>query len=246
MNSGQTVYFVGDVHLDARIPAREKAFCRFLDYVLGEKPDALYLMGDIFEFWFGYRTVMFAETIRVVSKLAAISEGGTRITYITGNHDFNPGPVFSRYLGFDIATGPVFLDLGTQRVYVSHGDEINTEDRGYRFLKSILRNGTMQMLFRIIPASWAYYIGRFVSDVSRKHTQKITDIPPHVYAAFSDRIAESGFDVVIHGHTHKPEMKTLDVSGKQLLMINSGHWFGPGYYVVYENGKFRLNEFEVS
>ena len=101
----------------------------------------------------------------------------------------------------------------------------------------------MQSLFKAIPASLAWHIGRFASDASRKYTQNKTDIPQHIHDRFFAQCRADGIDVVIHGRTHKAEMKRMEFNGKPLLYINSGHWFGPCHYVVYRHGEFELKEF---
>jgi UDP-2,3-diacylglucosamine hydrolase len=238
-------YLFGDVHLDARFPDRERAFCRLLDTIQNDKPDAVFMLGDIFEFWFGYKNVMFAPPIKAVAKIAALACAGIPVTYIVGNHDFRPGPVFTDYLGIQVAYNPVRVRLGEFDVYISHGDEINTADRGYLFLKSILRSKTAQLLFHIIPASWAWHIGRGTSDTSRKITENKKDIPPEIYHRFlADRAAE-GIGVVIHGHTHLPGITPMTFDRSKLLVINSGHWFGPGYYVLFADGRFELKEMPI-
>jgi UDP-2,3-diacylglucosamine hydrolase len=246
MSDIKTAYFVGDVHLDPRVPERERAFCKFLDMVAEQAPDALFLMGDIFEFWFGYKTVMFTDAISVIAKLASIADSGTKITYIVGNHDFKPGPVFSEHLGLEIAYDPIVRVLGSRKVYISHGDEINYLDKGYRFLKSILRNRFMQTAFKLIPVSWAWYIGRITSDTSRRYTQHKNEIPEKVYQHFFEKCAGNGINVILHGHTHKPEVKHVSAGEKSLLLINSGHWFGPGHFVRFKDGEFELAEFSIS
>ncbi len=245
-NQINTAYFVGDVHLDSRLPGKETAFLNFLDDVIAGAPDHVFLLGDIFEFWFGYKTVMFAQPIRVISKIAEMVSRGIDVTYIVGNHDFYPGPVFENYLGVHIAYHPLRINLNDQNVYVSHGDEINSCDRGYRFLKGVLRNPLAQLFFRGIPASWAWYIGRLTSDTSRKYTdQEKEGIPDDIYSRFlEDRKAE-GVDVVIHGHTHQPVQRTVETGKGKLQLINSGHWFGPGYFVEYREGEFSLKTVDL-
>ncbi len=245
MREIKTAYFVGDVHLDSRVPRRQAAFCAFLDSVCGKKPDTVFLMGDIFEFWYGYRTVMFSQTIQVVSRIAALVNAGIEVVYIVGNHDFNPGPVFTEYLNVSVAMEPLTLQIGPYRVYLSHGDEINLQDRGYRFVKAVLRNKVAQALFKAVPASWAWYLGRLTSDTSRKLTNLKPGIPPEEYAAFFTARKNEGVDVVIHGHTHRPEHRIVQTEAGSIEFINSGHWFGPGYFVRFQDSRFELLQYPI-
>ena len=237
-------FFVGDVHLDPRAPDREQRFIKFLDYVRSEKPAVLFLMGDIFEFWYGYYHVMFTHHIKVISKLACLRFEGIKIVYIVGNHDFLPGPVFSKYLNFIVALDPFIIKMGDKNVYLSHGDEVNTEDRGYIFLKKIIRNSLAQKFFKLVPASWAWLLGRITSDTSRKLKHFREEISPEVYRNFFDKCAAENVDVIIHGHTHKAEERKIEFTEKTMQFINSGDWFGSGAYVIYENDDFKLKEFK--
>lgn len=245
MFSYNRAYIVGDVHLDARIPSRERAFCRFLDLVRDEKPDALFLLGDIFEFWFGYSSVMFSRFIHPIVKLGAIRDLGVPIHYLVGNHDFLPGPVFSDYLDFTIHEDPIRVLFGNTMTYLSHGDEINIEDRGYLFLKSILRNRMAQRMFRVIPASLAWYLGRFTSDTSRSYTKMKREMSIEVFENFARSLVQEHVSVIVHGHTHTPMDRILHFDCGQIRHINAGHWFGPGHYVEYSGGNFKLNTFRI-
>ena len=246
MENTKRVYFVGDVHLDARIPERERAFCAFLNNLNREKIDALYLMGDIFEFWFGYNNVMFAKPVKVISLIACLVENGVDVHYIVGNHDFHPGPVFSDYLGVKVSYHPMTIRLGGKKVYLSHGDEINTQDQGYLLLKKILRNRIAQYCFKCIPASLAWFLGRFTSDASRKITTIKSSIPEPIYRLFvENQIRLNNVDVIIHGHTHEPGCREFESEFGNALVINSGHWFGPGYAVRFDSGGFELLEIPI-
>jgi UDP-2,3-diacylglucosamine hydrolase len=236
-------YFVGDVHLDFRLPERESAFCKLMDIIKDDLPDAVFLMGDIFEFWFGYKTLMFAKTIRAVSKIAELASLGVRVFYIAGNHDFYPGPVFSDYLKTEIKMEPFIQKMGSHTVYLSHGDEINSKDYGYRFLKSLIRNRAAQAVFKCIPASFAWRIGGFTSNASRKLTDFKAKIPDDIYNSFLEAISLQGVDTIIHGHTHDPGVRAYRSGKAALNVINSGHWFGKGHYVIFRNDEFQLIEF---
>ncbi len=237
-------YFVGDVHLDPRFPAREKAFCRFLDGMKAQHPDALYLMGDIFEFWFGYKTVMFSHYFKVIAKFAELISDGIAISYVVGNHDFHPGPLFRDELGVVIFDHPIRIAIGKYNVYLSHGDEINIKDRGYLFLKRVLRNKLAQKLFSCIPADWSWHLGQLTSDTSRRYTSaQASKIPDDVYRIFLRERIQEGVQVVIHGHTHEFGRKLLEIDGQQIILINSGHWFQPGHYVEFTEGEFHIHEY---
>ncbi len=226
------------------MPEREERFIRFLDMVQKERADVLFLMGDIFEFWFGYRNIMFTHQIRVVSKLACLRYSGMRIVYIAGNHDFLPGPALSEYLDFDVAMHPFITQIGRKKVYLSHGDEVNTRDRGYIFMKKITGNPVAQALFKLVPPTWAWRLGRCTSDTSKKLKDFRDRIADEVYQEFFSARSAEGVDVVIHGHTHEAEKKNVNVGERSITFLNSGDWFSDGFFVAYESDGFELKTFK--
>jgi len=241
-------YFIGDVHLDVRRPEREAAFCNLLDSVRKEKPDHVFLMGDLFEFWFGYSRIMFSGHLKAVLKIAQLSEAGIPVTYLVGNHDFRPGPVFRDILGVHVAFHPLRVHIGSHFAYVSHGDEINTADRKYRLIRGLLRNPVTQTLFRCcVPPSVAWYIGRGTSHSSRRiNARRERPIPEEIFRSFVSREAANGIDIVIHGHNHDPGMRTVTAGGRPVTIIDSGDWLGGrGHYVAFSDDTFRCRTWPI-
>ncbi len=233
--------FVGDVHLSDRHPQREAAFCKFMDWVCDSGADHVFLMGDIFEFWYGYRYVMFSQVLKPVSKIALITDSGISVTYLVGNHDFKPGYVFTDILNVNVCTEPLRINIGNECVYVSHGDEINTADRSYMLTRAIFRSKWAQFLFQhFIPVSLAWHIGRALSDTSRKYTGKRQKrVPSEVFKSFCNRERSAGVTVVIHGHNHDPGERVVQLESGTLRLIDTGDWLGEcGHYVEYKNGNF--------
>ncbi|MGB3977308.1 MAG: UDP-2,3-diacylglucosamine diphosphatase [bacterium] len=234
--------FVGDVHLDDRNPTREQAFCRFLDMVRDKKPDHVFLMGDIFEFWFGYKYAMFSKVIRPVAKIAELRDAGIPITYLVGNHDFKPGYVFTDILRVKVEMRPLRIDVGAERLYISHGDEIDTSDRLYLLMRSVLRNRAVQFVFQhAVPVSLAWLLGRSLSDSSRKaNFKKDRRIPDAVFDSFCRREKQNGVTVILHGHNHDPGLRTWNSGNDNLTIIDVGDWLGDcGHYVEYKDGLFQ-------
>ncbi|MCD4653928.1 UDP-2,3-diacylglucosamine diphosphatase [bacterium] len=235
-------YFIGDVHMDRRYPEREISFCRLLDEVARTKPDHLFLMGDLFEFWFGYEKVMFCEHLKAIMKIGQITEKGIPVTYITGNHDFYPGRVFEGILGISVEKDPIRVLIGSHSVYLAHGDEINKADIRYRIVRAFLRSPISQTMFRLfLPPTIAWYIGHATSDSSRKYrSQKERPVTEDIFNDFCKIESATGIDTVIHGHNHDPGIRQWEGSGRELTIIDSGDWLGTqGHYVEFINDQFR-------
>jgi len=236
-------YFIGDVHMDKRHPERERAFCLLLDEIIKKKPDHVFFMGDLFEFWFGYKKVMFSEHLKAVMKIEQILEKKIPVTYFVGNHDFNPGRVFEDILGVSVEQKPMRIKIGKFLVYLSHGDEINISDKKYLFIRRIIRNSFAQWLFRtFIPPSIAYRIGHMTADTSRKYSgDKDRPVPEDVFSEFCRREAARGVDIVLHGHNHDPGVRTSEEGefGK-LQIFDSGDWLkDKGHYIEFIDNQFR-------
>mgnify|MGYP001549694170 CR=1 FL=1 len=241
-------FFIGDVHLDSRKPDREKAFCRLLDSVVESHPDQVFLMGDIFEFWYGYKKVMFSEYVIPVIKIHKLVESGIPVAYMSGNHDFHPGMVFEEKLKIEVFHEPVRVKIEDHYVYVAHGDQINASDWKYLLLRKTLRNPIMQFLWEtFVPPSLAWYIGRGTSDSSRKLSDDSErPISKDDFDSFCRREVGAGVNVVLHGHNHNQGVRTWEEDGKKLKVIDTGAWLGEkGHYIEYVDGEFICRQWPI-
>ncbi|MBN1297266.1 UDP-2,3-diacylglucosamine diphosphatase [bacterium] len=235
-------YFIGDIHLDTRRPERESAFCALMDWVRERRPDHVFLMGDLFEFWFGYSTVMFSRHLRAIMKIGQLTETGIPVTYLPGNHDFRPGPVFEDILGVRVEPGILRIRMGSHAVYIAHGDEINVSDWKYMVIRKLLRNRAIQELFRFgVPVSVAWQFGRGTSYSSRAITrERERPIPNPVFQAFIEREQVRGIDTIIHGHNHDPGIRRHNTGRGMVTIIDCGDWLGKqGHFVEYADDAFR-------
>lgn len=245
----QRAIFVGDVHLDTRQPARQDAFCRFLEHIPELKPDHLFFLGDLFEFWFGYDTVMFSGYLQAVRKIWDLKDRGIPITYLTGNHDFCLGDVFENQIGLNVQHAPVRMAMGDQIVHISHGDQINSADWKYAIVRATLRHSLVQAAFRaVIPPALAWYLGRGTSDSSRKiSSDRDRPIPAEVFDDFCRLEISRGTTTVVHGHNHNPGIRTWDSAEGSLQIIDSGSWLKDrGHYVEFSNNGFQVKEWPFS
>lgn len=241
-------YFIGDVHLDTRHADREAAFCRLLEHIRVNRPDHVFLMGDIFEFWFGYSKIMFSSHLRTVMKIAELTAARIPVTYLVGNHDFRPGPVFSDIIGVQVEMGILRIHMGSHYVYIAHGDEINRSDWKYRLIRGLLRNSVSQSMFRfLVPPGLAWHIGRRTSDSSRKlNAERERPIPETVFQDFIAREADKGIDTIIHGHNHDPGTREIRHNDRTVRIIDSGDWLGEtGHYVEFSDDTFRCRTWPI-
>jgi UDP-2,3-diacylglucosamine hydrolase len=238
---------VSDVHLEAGPRGRERmrAFAAFLRNIDTTEVNELFLLGDLFDFWFEYRYVIFSGYFDVLRAFAELRDKGVRIVLACGNHDFWAGRFLCGDLGFEVYKDPVILPFGDKRVLVMHGDGINPKDVGYRIFKKIMRNPFIIWLFGTLHPDWAMGIARFVSRNSRAM------FSPHDPAEGSESrelqkyaegvLGRGEADVVLSGHSHHPLIRAFDTpNGRTGLYVNSGDWLRKRCHVEWDGMEFTL------
>lgn len=240
----KSVYFFSDVHLgaaDARKEAeKERKLIRFLESIQGNA-EAVYILGDLFDFWFEYKFVMPKEHFRTLCKLGEFA-CNVDVTYIGGNHDFWVGTFFQNQLDIRYCEEPISVSHQGKQIYLHHGDGLIKKDVGYRFLRRVLRNPINIFLFRLIHPDVGFWIANHVSHGSRKHTsQKEFNRAAEDMLAFAAEKCAEGNDAVILAHTHSPTKQSVENG----LYLNTGDWIDKFSYVELNNGVFYLKYFDV-
>jgi len=203
------IYFLSDFHLGAPDYAsslvREKKIVSFLDSI---KKDAkeIYLLGDVFDFWFEYGKAVPKGYVRLLGKLAELSDAGIKLHYFTGNHDMWVFDYFPKELNMKIYRGIVTREIGGKKFYIGHGDGLGPADWGYKFIKSVFASKVCQWLFARLHPNFGIWIGDFWSGKSRIAT---ADLHFHgekewlvIYA--KKVLQKEHFDYFIFGHRHIP------------------------------------------
>ncbi len=238
------VFFISDVHLGENFPDREQLklgkLMSFFDMV-EEKGEQLYIVGDLFDFWFEYRHAIPKDNLGVILRLAALKQQGLYLKYITGNHDHWLGDFLSREVGFEIFRDGADIQLDDKKVHIIHGDGLARNDRGYRILKKILRNKFNIFLYRLIPPDIGIPLAKFVSGKSRGHSQKRPkESFLHEYRDYARQKLEHDYEAVIIAHTHVPERIEYDGG----VYLNTGDWIENFSYVEYNQGQFELKKWD--
>ncbi|HEX9613956.1 MAG TPA: UDP-2,3-diacylglucosamine diphosphatase [Bacteroidota bacterium] len=231
-------YFFSDAHLgigsSGEDRAKELRIIRFLDFV---KQDAeqVVIVGDLFDYWFEYRTVVPKGYVRLLAKLAELTDKGIGVTFVAGNHDFWLGNYFPDELGIQVFIDPIERIIGGKRFYIHHGDGLIKDDLGYRILKRILRNKFSIWFYSLIHPDLAGRIARWSSGTSRHYTggRKYEEADMVEFAG--EKIRE-GFDFVVMGHHHQSAFKKL---GKGVY-VNLGDWIRENTYAVFNGSSIAL------
>lgn len=219
---------VGDTHLGVAPPDVEPALVAFLRAVPG-RAGSLVLNGDIFDFWFEWRSVMPRAGFRVIAAIADIVAAGIPVTWLGGNHDCWGGEFLRGDVGVDFRLAPLVGSIGGWRAHVAHGDGLrDVEDRSYRRLQVVLRSRWAIRSFRWLHPDLASAVARATSATSRHQGKGQTDGAGLRRVAF-ERLAEgTTSDLVIYGHAHEAELARAPAGG---VYANHGTWLSAPTFV---------------
>jgi UDP-2,3-diacylglucosamine hydrolase len=232
--------FVSDLHLDASAPEGIAQFIAFLD---GEARDAaaLYILGDLFEAWVGDDDPEPART-RVCAALRRYTDSGVPCFILRGNRDFLLGEGFEQRTGCRLLPDPVLLERGSLRVFISHGDPLCTADHSYQEFRSMVRNPEWQARYLKLPLATRRALAETARRGSKAHTERqqaqIMDVHPR---AVSEAFRVSGATLMIHGHTHRPAVHTVQTAAGTAQRIVLGDWYGNGSYLALDpDGQYEI------
>jgi UDP-2,3-diacylglucosamine hydrolase len=234
------VYFLSDAHLGSDDPRSEQAkldkLFAFIDQIKQDGSE-LFILGDLFDFWFEYKHAIPKQHLKVVFKLASLVEHGIPIHYITGNHDFWLGDFLSDEVGINIHRDSMETTRDGLRLFLIHGDGLSPADWKYRvFVRAPLRNRLAIWLYRLIPPDWGIPIAKAVSSSSRDHTSAREQAFLKDYEEYAHKKLADGYDAVLIGHVHQPLLKQFDNG----IYLNTGDFYHHFTYGRLDNGQLTL------
>jgi UDP-2,3-diacylglucosamine hydrolase len=239
------VFFISDVHLGLgdRQAEREKED-RLLSFLYGVLPrtEELCILGDLFDFWFEYGTVIPKGFHRTLTAIQAFTDRGIPVHYMAGNHDFWMRDFFTTELGVRLYMDPCELTLGGKRVYLHHGDGLATRDLGYRLIKPILRNPLAIRMYRWLHPDIGIRIARGSSRTSRTYTSNKDFGEEEGLLDFATQKISGGSDIVVMGHRHRPHIEQIGAG----TYVNLGDWISYHTYAVLQNGTITLETWNGS
>ena len=246
---GKKIYFASDFHLG--VPSkeeslrREKKIVRWLDEV-SHDAHTIYLLGDIFDFWFEYRHAIPKGFIRLQGKLAELTDAGIPVIFFTGNHDMWMFDYFTEELNIPIYREPQQLLIGPHKLLIGHGDGLGPGDHTYKILKKVFSSKTCQWLFARIHPNLGIALANFWSRRSRLSNTSEEEDQFHGEKEFlwqycKDVEKQEHHDYYIFGHRHLP--LNLKV-GENSRYYNLGEWVNYQTYGIYDGNSFELCTFE--
>tara|TARA_R110002111_G_scaffold118347_2_gene180811 strand:+ start:20876 stop:21646 length:771 start_codon:yes stop_codon:yes gene_type:complete len=245
---GKKIYFASDNHLGAPTNEasrpREKKFVAWLDDIKHDAA-AIFLMGDLFDFWFEYKTVVPKGFTRTLGKLAEISDSGIPIHYFVGNHDLWMNGYFEEELGIPVYHKPEEFTFNDTSVFIGHGDGLGPGDKGYKRMKKVFTSPFFQWLFKWMHPDIGIKIGQYMSVknkmISGDDDAKFLGEDNEWLAVYCKRKLEDKHrDYFVFGHRHLPLEIDLNEKSKY---INLGDWIQYYTYGVFDGETFELKTY---
>jgi UDP-2,3-diacylglucosamine hydrolase len=239
LSAARRVYFISDAHL--RIDGRSSDIeTRLLDifHKVRENGSHLYIVGDLFDFWFEYNLAIPAAYLKVIAGLLELTQSGAKVIYLPGNHDFWMKDYLHRQAGVELTGDTYETTHFGKKIFLIHGDGLRKDDIGYRFLKKLFRNKLCIWLYSQVPVNLAYRLALRSSKASREYTTNRKKSDPADYIEYARKKVSDGYDAVVMGHVHLPQIENLGAG----QYINCGDFFENFSYVILDQAGFRLEK----
>ena len=247
LNPSKRIYFCSDNHLGSPNRnlslEREKIFITWLDQIKIDA-QAIFFLGDLFDFWFEYKKVVPKGFTRLFGKLAELSDSGLDLFFFVGNHDCWIGNYFEDELGINVFHKKVDLNIDNYNILIGHGDGLGPGDNKYKFLKLLFRNPILKKLFSFIHPDIGISLGSFLSQKNKilSGSEKVfeSEDKEMLFSYCKDVLKTKYYHFFIFGHRHIP--LELDL-GNNSKYFNTGDWITHFSYLVYDGNSFNLNYF---
>jgi UDP-2,3-diacylglucosamine hydrolase len=247
--SSKKIYFLSDFHLGAPDAAssllREKKICRFLDSI---KKDAgtIFIVGDLFDFWFEYSTVVPKGYVRILGKMAELSDRGIALHFFVGNHDMWMKNYFQTELNIPVYFEPKEFVFNNTKFLIGHGDGLGPGDKGYKMMKKVFRNPACQWLFGVLPPYFGIGLANYFSRKSRAKTGMVDEVflgeeNEWLIIYSKEVLQKEHFDYFVFGHRHLPIDTALNNGSRY---INLGEWIKYNSYAVFNGESLTLQYYK--
>lgn len=250
INQGQQIYFASDLHLGAPNASqslqREKHFVKWLNEIEKDAA-ALFLVGDVFDYWFEYKHFVPSGYVRLLGKLANMVDAGIQLFVFTGNHDLWMKNYFEKEIGAKVFFNPIELNCGEVKMLVGHGDGLGPGDYGYKWMKKVFTNPICIWLYQQLHPDFSYKIATFFSRRSREKQLKngaddFNGIENEwLYQYAQKKLKTNFYNYFIFGHRHLPLNEAVT---SQSNYINLGDWINHYSYAKFNGQTLKIAYFK--
>jgi UDP-2,3-diacylglucosamine hydrolase len=245
---GKHIYFLSDFHLGAPNAAasrqREKKIVQFLN-AIKEQTAVLFIVGDLFDFWYEYKKVVPRGYVRLLGKLAEFTDAGIPVHFFVGNHDMWMKDYLQTELAMPVYFGPKTFTFNHCRFYIAHGDGLGPGDHGYKAMKKVFRHPVSQWLFSVLPPAIGVGAANYFSRKSRKAQEHIEETflgeeNEWLLTYSRELLKKEKYNFLIFGHRHLPIDYRLSAESRY---INLGEWVNFQTYAVFDGKDLVLKSY---
>jgi UDP-2,3-diacylglucosamine hydrolase len=236
-------WFISDLHLDPNRPHLFTVLLEFLDRI-EPQADALYILGDLFEFWVGddlIESSLGKAYIPILQRLRTLSDQGVAVYFTQGNRDFLVRETFVQYIGAKLLPDTQVINLYGKPTLILHGDTLCTDDKGYQRMRALFRMKLIQKIYLSLNLEHRTNRAQGVRHATKKQTQEkhysILDVNQQ---AVEQLMQERGVTQMIHGHTHRPAIHKLTVNGEKATRFVLGDWHEKASFIEASKEGIRL------
>jgi UDP-2,3-diacylglucosamine hydrolase len=234
-----STYFLSDLHIAAPDGPRTETLLAFLRGL--DDAETIYLVGDVFDFWLGYKHALFSAMFPLLRTLADLVDRGVRVVLFSGNHDPDPGPFLTK-LGLEVHEGPLEITLSGQRVRLEHGDVIDPRGWAGRLVCKTARRPAVRALARLVHPDWAWALAR---RYAHSHSDNRADdyahaLPSAFFDTYLPEQAARGVDVLVIGHYHRAVHHRATHAQRPVQLFALGDWVAQRTYLRFSDGQFTL------
>ncbi|MBX9783945.1 MAG: UDP-2,3-diacylglucosamine diphosphatase [Chitinophagaceae bacterium] len=248
ISSDKKIYFLSDFHLGApnneQSLIREKKIIRFLDEIKSTAA-VIFIVGDLFDFWYEYRKVVPKGYVRILGKLAELTDAGISIHFFVGNHDMWMKDYFQTELSIPVYFEPKDFEFNGKKFHIGHGDGLGPGDHGYKTLKRIFRNPACKWLFGILPPYIGMGVAHYMSRRSRAQTGATEETflgedKEWLIIYCKEVLQKNFYDYFVFGHRHLPINHRLNAKS---VYINLGDWIRYYTYAEFDGNELQLKTY---
>ncbi len=247
MNTSKKIYFASDFHLG--IPDHEKSLIRekkivaWLDSIKHDAEE-IFLVGDIFDFWYEHKYTVPKGYVRLLGKIAELTDAGIKVSFFTGNHDLWMKDYFTKELNVKVYYDPIVREYNGKKIYIGHGDGLGPGDHSYKFLKKVFRNKLCQWLFSRVHPNLSFAVAKYASIRSRLATGAsdevfLGDDNEWLLQYCKEYLKKEHIDYFVFGHRHLAlDMKVAE----GVRYINLGQWLSGAQFAVFSGTEIHLKK----